>query len=76
MGKVHLQRFRFEEEVNIITDNGVRQYLYRVAATEVVHQDDMQLSESGAATIHLVSCVPSLVYDHRLIVTGELIGVK
>ena len=70
------EKLRNGEEVNVITANGARQYLYRVTATEVVHQDDMQLWESGVATIHLVSCVPSLVYDHRLIVTGELIGVK
>ncbi|MFQ6026753.1 MAG: sortase [Dehalococcoidia bacterium] len=70
------EQLRNGQEVSIITDNGVHQYLYRVTATEVVHQDDMHLTESGIATIHLVSCVPRLVYDHRLIVTGELIGVK
>ena len=70
------EKLRNGEEVNIITDNGAQQYLYRVTSTQVVHQDDIRLTRSGSATIHLVSCVPRLVYDHRLIVTGELIGVK
>ena len=50
------------------------QYLYRLVSSQVVHEDDIRLYDSGGATIHLVSCVPRLVYDHRLIVSGELIG--
>jgi LPXTG-site transpeptidase (sortase) family protein len=64
------------EEVYIITDNGVHQYLYRITSTQVVHQNDMRLYDTGQATIHLVACVPALVYDHRLIATGQLIGIK
>ena len=52
------------------------QYLYRITSTEVLHQDEMRLFNTGWASIHLVSCVPRLVYDHRLVVTGELVGVK
>ena len=65
-----------EEEVLVIADNGSHQYLYRITATEVVHQDDMKLYDNESANIHLVACVPRLSYDHRLIVTGELVGVK
>jgi sortase (surface protein transpeptidase) len=36
----------------------------------------MKLYDNGEANIHLVACVPRLVYDHRIIVTGELVGVK
>jgi LPXTG-site transpeptidase (sortase) family protein len=64
------------EDVFVIADNGAQQYLYRVTSTQVVHQNEMKLHDSGQANIHLVSCVPSLIYDHRLIVTGELVGVK
>ena len=64
------------EDVFVITDNGEHQFLYRITSSKVVHQRDMRLYDTGYATIHLVSCVPRLVYDHRLIVTGELIGKK
>jgi sortase (surface protein transpeptidase) len=69
-------KLREGEEVFIITDNGLEQYLYRATSSQVVPQDDMKLYDTGRATIHLVSCVPRLVYDHRLVVTGELIAWK
>ena len=69
-------KLRDNEDVFIITETGQTQFLYRVTSSQVVHQDDMALYESGQATIHLVSCVPRLVYDHRLIVTGELVAQK
>lgn len=64
------------EEVFVIADSGSRQYLYRIITTEVLHQDELRLFNTGWASIHLVSCVPRLVYDHRLVVTGELVGFK
>jgi sortase (surface protein transpeptidase) len=36
----------------------------------------MELYDTGRANIHLVTCVPRLDYSHRLIATGELVGVK
>lgn len=64
------------EEVQIITDNGTDQFLYRVTGTRTMHEDDLTLESGDGATIHLVSCVPRLVYDHRLIVDAELIAKK
>ena len=64
------------QDVFVIADTGSRQYLYRIISTEVMHQDEIRLFNTGWASIHLVSCVPRLVYDHRLVVTGELVGVK
>ena len=64
------------EEVQIITDNGSEQFLYRVTGTRVVHEDDMTLTGDGGPNIHLVSCFPRLVYNHRLIVDAELIARK
>jgi len=64
------------EDVFVVTSNGERQYLYRITSSRVVPQEEMTLHDTGQATLHLVSCVPRLVYDHRLIVSGELIGVK
>jgi LPXTG-site transpeptidase (sortase) family protein len=70
------EMLRNGKDVFVIADNGAQQYLYRVTSTQVVHQNEMKLYDTGQANIHLVACVPSLVYDHRLIVTGELVGVK
>ena len=69
------------ENVFIIAENGDHQFLYRVTSSDVVHQEDFSQGdlhqyETGLASIHLVSCVPSWVYDHRLIVTGELIAQR
>lgn len=64
------------KDVFVVTEAGARQYLYRIISTEVVPEDELELYNVGWAAIHLVVCVPSLVYDHRLIVTGELVGVK
>lgn len=69
-------KLRNNEDVFIITETGQTQFLYLVTSSHVVHQDDMALYETGQATIHLVSCVPRLVYDYRLIITGELVGQK
>lgn len=64
------------KDVFVVTDNGENQYLYRISSSRVVNQRDMRLQDTGQATIYLVSCVPRLVYDHRLIVSGELVGQK
>ena len=64
------------EDVQIITDNGTDKFLYRVTGTRTMHEDDLTLESGGGPQIHLVSCVPRLVYDHRLIVDAELIAKK
>ena len=63
-------------DVYTIAYSGSKSYLYRITETRVIHQDDMKLFDSGGANIHLVVCVPRFVYDHRLIVTGVLVGVS
>ncbi len=67
---------RTGKDVDIITDNGTEQFLYRVTGTRVVHEDDLILEGGDGPSIHLVSCVPRLVYDHRLIVDADLIARK
>ena len=69
-------KLRNGEDVFIITDNGQQQFLYRAISSQVVHQKDIKLYDTGTATIHLVSCLPRWVYDHRLIITGELVAQK
>jgi sortase (surface protein transpeptidase) len=70
------EKLRNGEDVFIITGNGLNQHLYRATSSQVVRGSEMQLYDTGKATIHLVSCVPRLVYDHRLIITGELVAQK
>lgn len=56
------------------------EFLYQITETKVVHQDDLAPFVYGErlekAAITLVACVPRLVYDHRILVIGELVGVK
>ena len=62
--------------VYAIVESGPTAYLYQIVETQVVNQNDMKMYETGRSTIHLVTCVPRFVYDHRLIVTGELVGIR
>ena len=64
------------DPVYVSLESGAGTHLYQVTSTEVVHQDDLRLYGSNEATITLVSCVPRLVYDHRLLVTAKLVGVS
>ena len=70
------EKLRNGEDVFIITDNGTNQFLYRATSTRVVHQDDLRLDATPRADINLVSSVPRFVYDHRLVVSGELIALR
>ena len=65
-------------------------FLYQITESLVLEADDLSLSytdiqkansdyaalDPGGAILHLVTCVPRLVYDHRLVVSGQLVGVK
>ena len=61
--------------VTLLNEEG-DEFLYQVTATEVVHEDELALYDTDDATITLVACVPRLVYDHRILVTGKLVGIK
>lgn len=51
-------------------------YVYEVYTTKVVAQDDLRVTEAASSDIVLVTCVPTFVYDHRLLVTARLTGFK
>ena len=61
--------------VELESDDG-RVFLYRTTRTEVMHQDELELYGADTAQLSLVACVPRLVYDHRIVVTAELVGIK
>ena len=62
--------------VYIFLETPDRHYAYQVYVTVVVYQDDLSLTDSGKYDITLVTCTPRLYYDHRLLVTAALVGVK
>jgi len=70
------EKLRTGEDVFIITDNGDRQFLYRAISSQVLHQDDLTLDAAPGSDINLVSSVPRFVYDHRLVISGELIALR
>ncbi len=65
-------------------------YLYQITESLVLEANDLSLSyadiqeanpeyaglDPGGAIFHLVTCVPRLVYDHRLVVSGQLVGIR
>lgn len=71
------EQLRQGQDVYVVLYNekGVA-YLYQVSETEVIPQEQFFLQPSSEATITLVACVPEYVYDHRLLVTAKLVGVK
>jgi LPXTG-site transpeptidase (sortase) family protein len=64
------------EEVFIIAYAENTAYLYRVSQTDIVHQEDLTLYQTDNSQITLVSCYPRLKYDHRLLVTAELLAYR
>ena len=65
-----------EEVYVIFTNEDDIEYLYKVFNTTVVYQDNLRIDTADSPLISLVACVPRLVYDHRLVVTAELVGIK
>ena len=60
--------------ITVESDDG--EFLYQATETRQVYQDDLKLYDSDSSSITLVACIPRLVYDHRLLVTAELVGVR
>ena len=65
-----------DSPIFIFLETANRHYAYQVYVTEVVHEDEIALSDSGAHDITLVTCTPRFYYDHRLLVTAALVGVR
>ncbi len=64
------------ETVLIELKSGGRLFTYQAYKTEVVHERDLVLTDSGQSDITLVACWPRFVYDHRILVTAALVGVE
>ena len=61
-------------DVVLVTEDA--EYLYRVIATDQLHQDELQITNTPNSSIILVTCWPPNVYDRRIVVHAELIAVK
>lgn len=64
------------EEVYAVVENGTTAYLYRIVESKVIPQEELRLSDTDQSSLVLVVCVPRFIYDHRLLITGELVGVR
>ena len=64
------------ETVHIVVETDDGSYLYEVYKTDWVHEKDLTIKYSLDQDITLVTCYPTLVYDHRLLVTAALIGMS
>lgn len=62
--------------VYVTIENRDSVFLYRLSSSKVVHEDELTLHEIGGASISLVTCIPRLIYDYRLIVAGDLVAAK
>lgn len=71
-----VELLKSNQRVFVMINAGDYQFLYQAYKTEVVHQDSLELVNSQVAEITLVTCVPKYKYDHRLLVTASLIGVR
>lgn len=67
---------RESEEVYAILDSANASFLYRLTSSEVLPEQALHTYDTGEPTIRLVTCVPALYYDYRLVIWGELTGVK
>ena len=70
------EKLRDGEDVFIITEHGEKQFLYQATSSQVIHKDDLTLQVTPSSDINLVSSIPRFVYDHRLVISGELIALK
>ncbi|MBI2165430.1 MAG: sortase [Chloroflexi bacterium] len=68
---------RLGYEVYVIVENGSTTFLYKVSQPpQVIHETHFSIDESEGSSLALVTCVPRLVYDHRLVITATLVGAK
>ena len=64
------------DPVDIFLTTSNAEYMYRVTESQLLHRDDLSLTETSDSQISLVTCWPFRVYDHRILVSAVLIAVK
>lgn len=64
------------DDILIFVENGSETYIYAGTHTNVFRASELRLSGSERATIHLTVPVPPGLFDHFMVLSGELVGVK
>ena len=64
------------DPVDIFLTTSNAEYMYRVTQSQLLHRDDLSLTETSDSQISLVTCWPFRVYDHRVLVSAVLVAVK
>ncbi|MCL0044374.1 sortase [Dehalococcoidia bacterium] len=67
---------RAGQQVYVVLESPLGQYLYEIYGSDVIHKDSLQLKDKDGPFLTLVTCVPPLVYSHRLLIMGKLLGFK
>lgn len=60
----------------VLTAEDGTEYLYGLRTSRVLAGEDLVVTNSDRAEVVLVTCVPRLIYDKRLVVSGDLVGIK
>ena len=65
------------QPVYVVVHNGEGvSYLYQVVDSKQMPQEEFYPHPSSEALVTMVACVPAYVYDHRLVVTAKLVGMR
>ena len=67
---------REESSFYVFLESEDLKFVYQIYRTEIVHSRDFGLRDSGESDITLVTCYPRFTYDHRLLITAALVGVR
>ena len=62
-------------DVYVVVDTGDGGFLYMVESFRKIHGDDLELYKAEDHVVTLVTCWPRFVYDERILVTAELVGI-
>ena len=65
-----------QDPVDVYLATKEAEFIYRVTGTNLIHQNDLHLSNTDDAQITLVTCWPPRVYDHRVLVDATLIAYR
>ena len=71
-----IPKLAVDSPIYIFLETADRHYAYQVYVTEVLYEDDIALTDTGSHDITLVTCTPRFYYDHRLLVTAALVGIR
>lgn len=64
-----------DESFHIFLETNNHKFIYHAYRTEMIHKDELKVSDLGPSEITLVTCYPNFIYDHRLLVRGYLVNI-